>query len=655
MKKLLIVIAILLMAGNSVFSQIRFVCIGNSISHGKYSRGHTANTSIGDSLWEMSYRFWFWEKIDSAGLNATMVGYHTKYFDQWANVSVQKSRYTGHTFVNNHEAYYGIKSDGFIAGGWNGDGLNCPNFDTRLTGYTPDVALIHIGTNDPDSTAALIDATENNIKSIITKLRAKNPNVTVLLAKLMTGWKGINARVDGIVTAMNTASSRVVAVDMATGFINNTALAGTMTFDWVHPNAIGQKFMAQRWYTAFMGLVNADVTNPGDPTGLAVSNIKATSVDLSWTPSTDNFLINKYNIYVNDVLTASAVSSPCTVTGLTSNTAYTFKIEAVDLKGNKSNKTAGVPATTTGGFNITITVNDGTSPIQSASVTYAAVTKTTNASGVVTFLSQNSGSSAYQIVKKGYVTQSGNFNLTKDTSKTFSLVPDCQITFNVKDGTKTMSGAVLTMNSINKTTDINGKAVFTGFKPGTFTYTLVLKGFKTITAPITFTDDTTLNVAVQPDCQISFIVTDGVKPLEGAEVYFSAVTKTTDDMGIVIYTDMRPATYSYNISLDGYTTITKNLIVKDDTIMNIVLVSTALEQNQSEIAVFPNPTAGTVCINGAEGATLEILDMAGKKCMVIKSVSSVSCIDLGNLADGIYFIRIIQDGLIVNKKIILRR
>jgi hypothetical protein len=57
----------------------------------------------------------------------------------------------------------------------------------------------------------------------------------VIVAKLITGWKKINTRVDALCKELNTAQSPVVSVDMATGFINDPKVAGTMTYDYVHP------------------------------------------------------------------------------------------------------------------------------------------------------------------------------------------------------------------------------------------------------------------------------------------------------------------------------------------------------------------------------------------------------------------------------------
>ncbi len=232
-------------------AQLRIVCIGNSITQGKI--GLKA-----DSSYEFSYRPWLWDKLRRAGFNVDMVGFHPYFFGEKEGSLTMKFEVGGVPFDGDCEAYYGITSAAFVNGsqsaGWTGKPL--PKFSDRindsLRGYTPDIALIHIGTNDRDSTIEQVEATRNNIGGIIRVLQNKNPSVIIMVAKLITGWKKINTQIDGLCKEWNTLQSPVVAVDMATGFINKPTLEGAMTYDHVHPNKKGQLFMMERWYEAIV-------------------------------------------------------------------------------------------------------------------------------------------------------------------------------------------------------------------------------------------------------------------------------------------------------------------------------------------------------------------------------------------------------------------
>jgi lysophospholipase L1-like esterase len=233
------------------FTQLRIVCIGDSITQGKTGLKE-------DSSYEYSYRPWLWEKLIRTGLKVDMVGFHPYFFDEKEGRLSMTFEAHGVSFDRDCEAYYGITSDAFINGseskGWTGAAL--PNFVQRINdserGYTPDIALIHIGTNDPDSTVEQVAATRENMGEIIRVLRGKNPAVVVLVAKLITGWKKINTQVDALCQQWHTKQSPVIPVDMALGFINDPKAKGTMTYDHVHPNKAGQLFMMERWYSAIV-------------------------------------------------------------------------------------------------------------------------------------------------------------------------------------------------------------------------------------------------------------------------------------------------------------------------------------------------------------------------------------------------------------------
>jgi len=239
----------------SAQTPVRIVCMGNSITNGRIDV--TTKT-----ITQLSYRPCLWEKLDSAGINVDMVGYTNLFFDETASKMAPTpiSRFTGHVFDRNHDSYYGIKSDALLNGSpntyWTGSAL--PKLTDRLKNYTADIALIHVGTNDAQTTAD-VNNTVSNIEAMIDALRINNPNMVIFVAKLITTWSLINGKVDLIVTDKSTLSSPVIAVDLATGFINDIADPNAMTYDWVHPNPKGQQFMADRWYKAIVKQLNAPV------------------------------------------------------------------------------------------------------------------------------------------------------------------------------------------------------------------------------------------------------------------------------------------------------------------------------------------------------------------------------------------------------------
>ncbi|WP_158838368.1 endonuclease [Polaribacter sp. L3A8] len=91
---------------------------------------------------------------------------------------------------------------------------------------------------------------------------------------------------------------------------------------------------------------NSDTEAPSKPTNVTLTNQTLTSIDISWSASTDNIGVTQYQVYVNDVLTKqTATTTSASITGLETNTTYNFKVIAKDLI-NKSEASNVVTAKT---------------------------------------------------------------------------------------------------------------------------------------------------------------------------------------------------------------------------------------------------------------------------------------------------------------------
>jgi chitodextrinase len=89
-----------------------------------------------------------------------------------------------------------------------------------------------------------------------------------------------------------------------------------------------------------------DTQPPSTPTNLSPSGATQTSLNLSWSPSSDNVSVAGYNVYANGTQVASTAGTSYTVNNLTCGTSYTLAVEAYDGAGNRSPQ-ASVTASTT--------------------------------------------------------------------------------------------------------------------------------------------------------------------------------------------------------------------------------------------------------------------------------------------------------------------
>ena len=119
----------------------------------------------------------------------------------------------------------------------------------------------------------------------------------------------------------------------------------------------------------------SDTTAPTAPTGFTATAISSSQIDLSWTASTDNVGVTGYKIYRGGTLWYTTSNLSYSDTGLTSNTSYSYYVQAYDAAGNISSPTASVSATTPSGTasctTLTLTFqNNKTSYVIGETVTY---------------------------------------------------------------------------------------------------------------------------------------------------------------------------------------------------------------------------------------------------------------------------------------------
>lgn len=217
---------------------------------------------LGDSITQAvvdraSYRYPLWKKLVDAGLEFDFVGSLEKHFPMRSESDPPHPGYRGRSFDRDHEGHFGWTADEIIDGRRFDNGSGDGRLAEWLTGYDADIALVHLGTNDAFRDGSH-ESTVRELKEIIGILRADNPEVVVLLAKLIPVGQGprsadviesLNEAIQRLAPAVSTERSPVILVDHFSGFD-----PGAHTYDGVHPNEAGEKLMAERWFDAIMAV-----------------------------------------------------------------------------------------------------------------------------------------------------------------------------------------------------------------------------------------------------------------------------------------------------------------------------------------------------------------------------------------------------------------
>lgn len=172
-----------------------------------------------------------------------------------------------------------------------------------------------------------------------------------------------NASTDNVgVTGYNVyhGSNLATSVTGTTATISGLTAGTSYTFTIKAKDAAGN-------LSAASNIVNVSTTTqpggdtqaPTAPTNLASTAQTTSSITLSWAASTDNVGVTGYDVYNGAALATSVTGTTATISGLATDTSYTFTVKAKDAAGNGSAESNAVTVKTAAG-----TTNPGVSAWQ---------------------------------------------------------------------------------------------------------------------------------------------------------------------------------------------------------------------------------------------------------------------------------------------------
>jgi lysophospholipase L1-like esterase len=205
---------------------VRILPLGDSITQG----GRAGRE-------EYTYRYPLYYMLRGAGYSVDFIGSSSAGLQPEATWPDKD----GIPFDRDHEGHYGWttaqvrdKLPGWVAG----------------YAVPPDIALIHLGSNDYGHInyfASIVSP----YRDIIATLRRANPHVVILMGHMnehgIRAWI-VHKLLAGLARWETTKDSPVVTVPHYKGWREDPADPSTDTFDWAHPNPQGQQKMAAAWF-----------------------------------------------------------------------------------------------------------------------------------------------------------------------------------------------------------------------------------------------------------------------------------------------------------------------------------------------------------------------------------------------------------------------
>ena len=151
---------------------------------------------------------------------------------------------------------------------------------------------------------------------------------------------------------------------------------------------------------------------------------------------------------------------------------------------------------------------------------------------------------------------------------------------------------------------------------------------------------------------LTFNVSDGSNPIEGAQISVGIKDLTTDTQGSA-ETDMQNGEYTYTVSHSEYKWVTGEITIADaDESVDVVLETvTDVEDLAYAIEIFPNPSEGKVYIFSSKALNLEVLDLSGK---ILDSRIFTGKTELNLKTSGMYFLKFTDENGSRIEKIIIQ-
>jgi hypothetical protein len=148
-------------------------------------------------------------------------------------------------------------------------------------------------------------------------------------AGMTEAWDRVSGNTSYIYPMTTEGASRVQSAAGATGSPSAVATSG-------HPTSVGTLIAIA---PASTSTGSGDTKPPTAPANFVKTGATATSIDTSWTASTDDVGVAGYRLYEGTKLVASASGTTASIGSLACGTTFALGVEAIDAAGNTSPRT----------------------------------------------------------------------------------------------------------------------------------------------------------------------------------------------------------------------------------------------------------------------------------------------------------------------------
>ncbi|NED99616.1 DUF1349 domain-containing protein [Phytoactinopolyspora halotolerans] len=297
---------------------VRIMPVGDSITRGA--------TSAGSGI-QGTYRYYLDDHLNDSEVDFDFVG-----------------PYDSHP-AGDHLAEGEWDHDSLSVQGWTTGHLR-DNIAAGVTDHDPDVVLLLIGINDLRGATITPEIAAERVDTAIARARNVKPDLAILIAEIppdsMNTAKvtAYNAELRTLAANRTSGASPIHTVDMNTGYE-----VAVHAYDGLHPNAVGDRLIADRWAEALDTFLDVGDGPPetGDSTPPVISTVDVDmapgTATITWQtnePATSAVAHGATAAYGSGTISADSLVTDHTVTlpDLQPSSTYHYQVISTDESGN---------------------------------------------------------------------------------------------------------------------------------------------------------------------------------------------------------------------------------------------------------------------------------------------------------------------------------
>ncbi len=247
-------------------------------------------------------------------------------------------------------------------------------------------------------------------------------------------------------------------------------------------------------------------------------------------------------------------------------------------------------------YDIEFIISDGIDPVQDALIEFDDKEVLTSIDGIALFEDVRGEATLNYIIRKsGFNNLEGSIEMMKDSTVNLTLTPgtaEYKVTFTVENSSNPVYNAEVVLNNDTIYTDVSGQAIFNNILEETgIPYRISKEHYKDISGTINVNG---VNVYVDTlldykSYEITFNITDGTNPIEGATISFDGKSGDTDENGQCIMDVTYSLNKQYSITKTGYADTSGVINVDDDKVVDVAMRQ--FKYNVTFVVKAPNANA----------------------------------------------------------------